>query len=64
MFTIDCAEYKKDDNPESQLWFLIQGKTSFYMCFRAIKKAKIDDENIAKWSKFFKAGKIDYLTKE
>ena len=63
MFTIDCAEYKYDDNPESQLWFLIQGKTSFYMCFRAIKKAKIDDENIAKWSKFFKAGRIDYLTK-
>lgn len=63
MFTIDCAEYKKDDNPESQLWFLIQGKTSFYMNFRAIKKAKIDDENKVKWSKFFKEGRIDYLTK-
>lgn len=63
MFTIDCAEYKNDDNPESQLWFLIQGKTSFYMCFRAMKKASIDDESIDKLSKFFKAGRIDYLTK-
>jgi tetratricopeptide (TPR) repeat protein len=64
MFTIDCAEYKNDDNPESQLWFLIQGKTSFYMCFRAMREAKIDEENIARLSKFFKAGKVDYLKKD
>jgi len=58
LFTIESPRFKNDKTPESQLWYVVQGKQSLYTNFRAIKKVKISAELIAKWSKFFKAGKI------
>ena len=44
--------------PESQLWYIIQGKTALYSNFRAVKKATLSKELIKKWSAFFRSGTI------
>jgi tetratricopeptide (TPR) repeat protein len=58
MFTIESPRFTDDSVPESQLWYVIQGKQALYTNFRAIKKATISPDLKEKWSKFFKSGKI------
>ena len=61
IFTIECGKYKDDKTAESQLWYIVQGKTSLYTNFRAIKKATIPEETKKKWIEFFKGGKVVYM---
>jgi tetratricopeptide (TPR) repeat protein len=58
LFTIECPNFKNDKNPESQLWYIVQGKSSLYCNFRAVKKATITADLKEKWIKFFKTGKV------
>lgn len=58
IFTIESPNFKNDKTPESQLWYIVQGKTSLYTNFRAVKKAEISEDLKEKWMKFFKTGKI------
>jgi len=58
IFTIESPSFKNDKTPESQLWFIIQGKTSLYTNFRAVKQKKLSTELKEKWIKFFKTGRI------
>ena len=60
IFTIECPNFKNDKTPESQLWYIIQGKQSLYTNFRAIKQATIPEDLKTKWTTFFKTGKIVY----
>lgn len=60
MFTIESPNFINDKRPESQLWYIVQGKTSLYSNFRAIKKASIPVELKDKWVAFFKTGKVVY----
>lgn len=58
IFTIESPNFKNDPTPESQLWYIVQGKQALYTNFRAIKKTTIPQDLKDKWIKFFKAGKI------
>jgi len=58
IFTIEAPNFKNDKTPESQLWYIVQGKTSLYSNFRAVKQAKISADLKDKWIKFFKTGKV------
>lgn len=60
IFTIESPSFKNDKRPESQLWYVVQGKTSLYTNFRAIKKATIPTDLKEKWIAFFKTGKVVY----
>jgi hypothetical protein len=60
IFTIESPEFKNDKRPESQLWYVVQGKTALYSNFRAVKKATIPKDLKDKWLAFFKTGKIVY----
>ena len=60
LFTIESPKFKNDKTPESQLWYIIQGKTSLYTNFRAIKEKSIPETLKNKWVAFFKTGKIVY----
>jgi tetratricopeptide (TPR) repeat protein len=60
IFTIESPNFKNDKRPESQLWYVVQGKTSLYTNFRAIKKATIPEDLKEKWIAFFKTGKVVY----
>lgn len=58
IFIIESPEYNIDNTPESQLWYVVQGKTSLFMNFRAIKEAKIPTELQEKWIQFFKTARV------
>ena len=58
IFTIESPSFKTDKTPESQLWYVVQGKHTLYTNFRAIKQATIPAELKEKWVKFFKTAKI------
>lgn len=60
IFTIECPKFKNDKNPESQLWYITQGKTSLYINFRAVKQATVPTNLKDKWITFFKTAKIVY----
>jgi len=58
IFTIEAPNFKNDKTPESQLWYIVQGKQALYTNFRAIKQATIPQALKDKWIQFFKGGKI------
>jgi len=58
LFTIEAPSFKNDNTPESQLWYIVQGKTSLYANFRAVKQVTVPPDLKDKWTKFFKTGKI------
>lgn len=58
LFMIEAPHFKNDPKPESQLWYIVQGKEALYINFRAVKKASISDASKEHLIKFFKAGKI------
>ena len=58
IFTIESPNFVNDNTPESQLWYVVQGKQGLYTNFRAVKKATIAPDLKDKWIKFFKTGKI------
>lgn len=58
IFTIESPSFKNDKTPESQLWYIVQGKQALYANFIAFKQPTISTEQKAKWMVFFKTGKI------
>lgn len=60
IFTIEASGFKRDNRPESQLWYTIIGKQAIYNNFRAIKQATIPENLKVKWTAFFKTGQIVY----
>lgn len=60
LFTIESPSFKDDKTPESQLWYIVQGKQALYTNFRAVKKATVPPELKEKWIPFFKNGKMMY----
>jgi len=58
IFTIESPGFTNDKTPESQLWYITQGKHVLYTNFRAIKRATIPEELKVKWTAFFKTGQI------
>jgi hypothetical protein len=58
IFTIESPSFKDDKRPESQLWYVVQGKTSLFTNFRAVKQSIIPADLKNKWIEFFKTGKV------
>lgn len=58
LFTIESESYDDGSGAESQLWYIVQGKTALYANFRAVKKASISKEQKEKWVRFFKTAKV------
>lgn len=58
IFIIESPNFKNDKNPESQIWYIVQGEESLYTNFIAIKEAKIPSELKEKWVKIFKAWEV------
>ena len=60
LFTIEAPGFKEDTMPESQLWYVIQGKQGLYTNFIAIKKPKLPEDFKTKWIAFFLKGRLVY----
>lgn len=58
IFKTEAENYKKDNQPESELWFIIQGNQALYSNFIAIKKDHLTEDFQTFWMDYFKNGKI------
>ena len=58
LFKIEAPNFTNDKNPESQLYYIIQGEQSLYSNFVAIKEKKLSSEFIDKWTKVFKSSEF------
>ena len=64
LFKIENPKSKGNKKPESQLWYIRQGKTSLYVNFVAMKKKKLKNNFVEEWSKVFKESEIVELSEE
>ena len=60
IFKIEAPKFKNDKNPESQLYYIIQGQSSLYSNFVAIKEKTLSKAFIEKWAKIFKSSELVY----
>lgn len=58
LFKIEAPEFKNDKNPESQLYYVIQGDQSLYSNFVAMKVTSLNNEFVEKWGKVFKSSEL------
>ena len=63
LFKIENPNVNGGKKPESQLWYVRQGKTSLYINFIALKKKKLKSDFVEEWSKVFKGSEIIDLSK-
>jgi hypothetical protein len=60
IFKIDAPRFKNDKNPDSQLYYIIQGNLSLYSNFVAIKEKSLSKDFLEKWIKIFKSSEFIY----
>ena len=60
IFTIESPRFTDDKTPESQLYYIVQGKSSLYSNFVAIKEKKLSEDFINDWIKVFKSSELVY----
>ena len=60
IFKIEAPKFKNDKNPESQLYYIIQGQSSLYSNFVAIKEKTLSKDFVDKWTKVFKSSELVY----
>lgn len=60
IFKIEAPRFNNDKNPESQLYYVIQGESSLYSNFVAVKEKTLSDEFVEKWKLIFKSSELVY----
>jgi hypothetical protein len=58
IFKIEAPRFKNDKRPESQLYYIVQGESSLYSNFVALKEKKLSDEFVNKWKAIFKSSEL------
>ena len=58
IFKIEAPRFKNDKRPESQLYYIIQGESSLYSNFVAVKEEKLSEAFVEKWKVVFKASEL------
>lgn len=64
LFKIENPKYKNDKKPESQLWYIRQGKTALFVNFIAVKKDQLEDDFVREWSEVFKSSEVVEINEE
>jgi hypothetical protein len=60
LFKVETPSFPNDPNPESQLYYAIQGEDTLYINFIAIKEKTLSNAFLSKWTKVFKNSEFVY----
>lgn len=60
IFKIESPNFVNDKNPESQLYYIIQGDSSLYSNFVAKKEKQLSANFVDKWAEIFKTSELVY----
>ncbi|MGH2665992.1 hypothetical protein [Flavobacterium sp.] len=58
LFKVEAPKYLNGSNPESQVYYIIQGNSSLYVSIVGIKEKTISKSFEEKWGKIFKSSQI------
>lgn len=58
IFSIECPVSSEYQSIESQVWHIVQGKSSLYISNRAVREKYLPADLKLKWTAFFKTAKI------
>jgi hypothetical protein len=58
LFKIENPNASSEKKPESQLWYIRQGKTALFVNFIAVKEKELKADFVAEWSPVFKASEV------
>jgi hypothetical protein len=61
IFKIESRRFKDDNNPESLLYYILQGNSNLFSFQVAIKEKTLSKVFIDKWTKAFKSSELFYL---
>jgi len=64
LFKIENPKFNNDKKPESQLWYIRQGKTALFVNFIAVKKKQLEDDFVREWSEIFKSSEVVEIKEE
>jgi hypothetical protein len=58
LFKIENRDTVSEKKPESQLWYIRQGKTALFVNFIAVKEQELKAGFVTEWSSVFKASEV------
>ena len=58
IFSIEAATWNSDKHPESQIYYVIQGKAALYIIHRDVRRATLTPRETKKWVAVFKKATI------
>jgi hypothetical protein len=58
IFKIEAPSFHNDPKPESQLYYIVQGESTLYSNFVAVKEKSLDRKFVRKWQDVFKASEL------
>lgn len=58
LFKIETADYKDSPNPESQVYYIVQGRRALYINMIALKKKELPKDFVDTWSGIFKKAEV------
>jgi len=60
VFKIETESFPDDVKPESQLYYAIQGESSLFVNYIAVKEKELKDDFVKKWTDVFKTATFVY----
>lgn len=60
VFKIETESFPDDIKPESQLYYAVQGESTLFVNFIAVKEKELSEDFTDKWTAIFKAGQFVY----
>lgn len=60
VFKIETESFPDDVKPESQLYYAVQGESTLFVTFIAVKEKELSEDFTDKWTAIFKSGQFVY----
>ncbi|ACU63437.1 hypothetical protein [Chitinophaga pinensis] len=60
LFKAEAPGFPNDPHPESQLFYLVQGKKAFHVLFVAVKEKELSAAFVSKWTAIFRNSQLMY----
>ncbi|HOZ86617.1 MAG TPA: hypothetical protein PL029_02610 [Bacteroidia bacterium] len=60
IFKIETESFPEDPRPESQLYYSVQGESTLYVNFVAVREKELSGDFVSKWTKIFKGAEFVY----
>lgn len=61
VFKIETESFPEDPKPESQLYYAVQGESTLFVNFVAVKEKELSSDFVNKWTRIFKKSELAFV---